>query len=742
VTSSVKGEILLKNCKFQQLLASTILSVTNAVQMRIEDCIFDQITLFNPKFISFRGSSPATLPYLINNCSFTNIEVQSSLIYSDGESLSLFLTNVRMENITQQESTGNGLRNTITDLITLPRGICCSSVSNAQVIVESSNFSNISSNCFGLRDTKFTIKSSKFDNSQIQKLKDTERSGVSWINIEATSYFYGSIYQALIEDNKFIQNGLKPKYGGAIQVRGIILSQIIVTRNEFIGNKAFYGGAIYSDNNFARLHLDRNIFTDNSADNGGAIYKTETSSADKLPGASLSINNTQFIGNEAIKHGGALYIDWESLWISNSEFISNHATNGGALYYINLDQYGGLSNVRFIENSASNIGGAIKLFFKYSELKIDTTSFERNFDRKQQAISEGRPSYYILSFYDMMSLEDSLDNLEDLVKNSELTKLNFTVNASESTVEIQQKSGNELSQILMVQVFDNENNLADYVDNEEMIVKIVAFQNNISKYAASLVSSPIRFKFSNGQFFAKHTIKMHGEPETTATLRFQNVQGSSDFIQDSGMNGIFDIQVQFVDCEIGDIFDSSTRSCSTCAAGSYSFQDPYNATYCNQCPENIECYGGNKVGPKSGYWMYNPNTLISTKCPYSSACLGGYADHKYFLHGKCLYPHQGNLCNQCAPNHAKFGSSTKCEDCQNNAGYYLKFGFFFLLQVAAILGIFKLNIPKKEAEDEADGQIFYLNVIKILINFIQISSILINYDLKWSALVRIGFQIF
>ncbi len=43
------------------------------------------------------------------------------------------------------------------------------------------------------------------------------------------------------------------------------------------------------------------------------------------------------------------------------------------------------------------------------------------------------------------------------------------MNTSETAAQfpdIQQKSGNELSQIMKVQVFDSENKLADYINDE------------------------------------------------------------------------------------------------------------------------------------------------------------------------------------------------------------------------------------------------------------------------------------
>ncbi len=82
------------------------------------------------------------------------------------------------------------------------------------------------------------------------------------------------------------------------------------------------------------------------------------------------------------------------------------------------------------------------------------------------------------------------------------------------------------------------------MENREITIEMVASENLISNYSASLVSSLVKFKVSNGicvfmypsmnlqgQFFAKSAVKMHGEPKTTATLQMKNVEGFSDFIQ-------------------------------------------------------------------------------------------------------------------------------------------------------------------------------------------------------------------
>jgi len=50
-----------------------------------------------------------------------------------------------------------------------------------------------------------------------------------------------------------------------------------VSSNEFIGNIATFGGAIYAENSLMNLYLIDNLFHGNSAQDGGAIYKKSLS---------------------------------------------------------------------------------------------------------------------------------------------------------------------------------------------------------------------------------------------------------------------------------------------------------------------------------------------------------------------------------------------------------------------------------------------------------------------------------
>ena len=58
---------------------------------------------------------------------------------------------------------------------------------------------------------------------------------------------------------------------------GNSLGQVLISSNEFFGNTALYGGAIYLDNALMKLHLIDNVFQSNSAIDGGAIYKISQS---------------------------------------------------------------------------------------------------------------------------------------------------------------------------------------------------------------------------------------------------------------------------------------------------------------------------------------------------------------------------------------------------------------------------------------------------------------------------------
>lgn len=142
------------------------------------------------------------------------------------------------------------------------------------------------------------------------------------------------------------------------------------------------------------------------------------------PTATLYLNTTTFTENTATEKGGAIYLDYEILKMNTTSFTSNTATNGGGIYYIKqsktriffqINNFAGrlvstdkfLRNSTFTSNYASNSGKAMKLLFKYSLLSEDSTSpvvYVNNSEADTgKNVSDGRPSYYMFSFYDVLT---------------------------------------------------------------------------------------------------------------------------------------------------------------------------------------------------------------------------------------------------------------------------------------------------------------------------------------------------
>lgn len=118
--------------------------------------------------------------------------------------------------------------------------------------------------------------------------------------------------------------------------------------NRFINNTGYYGGAIYANGILIAFDFKNNVYEDNFAYDGGAILMTSISNfsplkktyiiefASKTVTPSLKLDGDTYTRNTAIRNGGALSVDWESLFINKATFEENKGKNGGALYIVNI----------------------------------------------------------------------------------------------------------------------------------------------------------------------------------------------------------------------------------------------------------------------------------------------------------------------------------------------------------------------------------------------------------------------
>lgn len=185
-------------------------------------------------------------------------------------------------------------------------------------------------------------------------------------------------------DNDFIINNLGfadgdvgVEDGGAILI--VDAGEVIVVNSQFVNNQAENGGAINGDgstvNSFMLLN---NQFINNSATNsGGALF------GENIVGQGIfDIKNNNFKGNTA-NFGGALYINdaGDTYNFFFNKFTSNVASiDGGAVYFSALTggQVYDMDSNLFYNNQAVNAGGAIRLFLPSARLNLINSTLSQN----------------------------------------------------------------------------------------------------------------------------------------------------------------------------------------------------------------------------------------------------------------------------------------------------------------------------------------------------------------------------
>ena len=139
--------------------------------------------------------------------------------------------------------------------------------------------------------------------------------------------------------------GMGPTMGGCIYNRG----DLAIIGGQFLANTAEFGGAIYNNQNANLTIEDVNFVGNEATGNGGAI----NNDAD----ADISITNSEFSMNEAAVNGGAVWnhgtFDAFGLY-----FEDNHAAGNGGGYFNWVSSAGYITNSWLTLNTA-DLGGAV-----------------------------------------------------------------------------------------------------------------------------------------------------------------------------------------------------------------------------------------------------------------------------------------------------------------------------------------------------------------------------------------------
>lgn len=202
------------------------------------------------------------------------------------------------------------------------------------------------------------------DIGDVLTLSDTSFSNLLTTNSGGAIHMNGGT----MNNVSFTDNEAQLSTGGAIE--NFTNALTIAGTNTFTNNIAGvgtgdYGGMIYTT---GELNLSGATASGNKADGGGAIYIAA--------GVALTITDSSFDANEALRLGGAIYSGSGGATISSSTF-SNNFTSGGAHDggAINSSGVLNITNSTFSANTVGDLGGAI---YQTTDATIKNSTFYNN----------------------------------------------------------------------------------------------------------------------------------------------------------------------------------------------------------------------------------------------------------------------------------------------------------------------------------------------------------------------------
>ena len=144
--------------------------------------------------------------------------------------------------------------------------------------------------------------------------------------------------------------------GGAF---GSFYSSVVIQESRFSDNLATFGGVLFL--RYTTIRISNTTFSRNIAQSyGGVAYIKNCKKVNVL--------NVAFVGNTAMKSGGAIWMETASLIVGSSRFLENSAGVGGAIKMIDRAKLT-INRCNFRSNRASSTGGAIFTRRSYVTIK-------------------------------------------------------------------------------------------------------------------------------------------------------------------------------------------------------------------------------------------------------------------------------------------------------------------------------------------------------------------------------------
>ena len=526
-----------------------------------------------------------------------------------------------------------------------------------------------------------------------------------------------------ITNSKFINSNIAVNSGTVINVNGTV---------QFINTSA--GGAItLTSSTIVFSSLSNVTFCNNNAAYGGAILTISAT----IVFSPLSY--VTFLNNSAI-YGGAIYISSATIVfspLSYVTFLNNSATYGGAIYmeYESFFNYSSPTNVTFINNTASQTGGAIHVmtsqayhmlcFYQYSISKDSIADiyiyFESNFAREAgNAIYGGDIDYCRLMYptscdtnaciFDRTHHFGNHDNTSSLISSdayyicrcniidhcNRVTTVNKSVYPGEKIyidfITVGQRHGVSPSDVLL------------YTENKATVYT----------FALRSINKCKSYKIPN--------ISINGSLYLSTELSFY-----------SGLTSVYyiNISILLLHCPAGFMYDPLSSSC-TC--------DTMLKGYVFRC----SIHSGNEtILQKSGNaWIGNNDEgqlSVIDPCP-SDYCMKTHMINASDFNSQCNYNRVGVACGQCYPNLSMTFGTSQCKTCTNV--YLLLVIPFAVMGMALIVFLMLFNFTVSSGT--INGIILYAFILRVykdvffptssgtvanVLNFLSVFIAWLNLDL-------------
>ncbi|KAL4495984.1 hypothetical protein ABPG73_011052 [Tetrahymena malaccensis] len=472
-----------------------------------------------------------------------------------------------------------------------------------------------------------------------------------------------------------------------------------------------------------------------------------------------------------------------SIQILNSHFQNNTGINGGALSIINNNGPVVIKNSLFLFNKALGSGGAIYLNLAQGSISVDQSNQISN----NTAIIGGGVRLYSQINSIIVSLDKSAiqNNQADIYGNNFATflhsvfvscsNMNCIFNESNNQLSIERFNSGDTAHISIV-FLDQDGRSMKFdpskVDSNsypsEIIEEIKSYQLQVTTSLSSNQQINVngenfisynRFQ-QNTSAFELNNFQILSIPETSQeiNINYQILPTKIQQLSSASKNYQILTNIQFRECLVGEVMKAYSQtifSCQKCSQGTYSLaetdlimQSKEGQIQCKKCPDSATSCEGNQIQVKNSYWRMNDTTDEIIYCLNNpNSCKFEDKDNKK----GCIKGYVGPLCETCdiigdiwqgSRYTNSLSSIYECSECSSL--YYqiifivLSIGLlsiYFLMSLEIFMNNFYHSqlchylrflqiIPISQSQIKDRSSLY----IKILTNYIQNSSVLINFS--------------